>query len=62
MMKKILILFLASTACLTLEVFSEITPEEDLEIIRKAIEERRKKYGGVMSKGFGSGVQKGTTW
>mgnify|MGYP001425130881 CR=1 FL=1 len=43
MMKKILILFLASTACLTLEVFSEITPEEDLEIIRKAIEERRKK-------------------
>ena len=42
-MKKILILFLASTACLTLEVFSEITPEEDLEIIRKAIEERRKK-------------------
>ena len=43
MMKRILILFVASTVCLTLEVFSEITPEDELEIFKKAVEERRKK-------------------
>lgn len=42
-MKRILILFAASTVCLTLEVFSEITPEDELEIFKKAVEERRKK-------------------